>query len=189
MIGVRHSSVTLKLLESSAMSLVTLPHSEFKKLRREFLETTPLTCKSLLDFISSLDKKGCNTYWLRNVAKKAFVKMSAYEVDLLMEHKKRESCPYWLIQWNYSLDGDTPDDHLRFLLDRMDSSLSGLDWKLVPLSTRSELLKIARGYYKSKAAVDRIRELADAEERLSNDLRRVGKLRERVKRDASPTRK
>lgn len=171
------------------MPIANLSRDEIKKLRREFLTAGPITFDSLMEFTASLTRGGCDHYTLRGIASKAVVRMHTHQAGLLVEHAKSGTCPGWLSYWRYSLDEKTPVDHLLFMLERMDDALHGLDWNLVPYTTRMELLKIAQGHRKRKAASDRLDDVAKCEKRIACELESLSKLRERVKRDASPTRK
>lgn len=162
---------------------------EIKKLRKEFLNAGPITFRSLMEFTATLKERGCDQYTLRGVVNKAVVKMKTHEVSLLVEHSKSETCPGWLNYWRYTLDDKTPDEHLSLLQEHMADSLHNLDWDLVCHATKMELLKISRDYRKRKAVSGRLDDVARAEKRIAVELEHLSKLRERVKRDASPTRK
>lgn len=142
-----------------------------------------------MKFTDSLKERGCDPYNLRRLVDKAVVRMTIHEVDLLVEHRNCGTSPAWLSYWRYSLSEKTPDEHLSFMLDSMSDSLRGLDWNLVPSATRIELLKISRDHCKRKAVSGRLDDVVKAEKRIAVELEYLGKLRKRVKRDASPTRK
>lgn len=176
-----------KLLKSSRMASNVLSRDEFKTLRKAFFKTEVITLNSLMDFTDLLLDKNGQDYQLLWVADKAAPKMSSDDVATLLAVKKSTSCPEWLKKWRYLFSDRTPDEHLKFVLDN-GASIVSLNWGMIHSEMRVELLKIVRDGLKLRVENSRLERLAKAEERLASEMKLVAKLKNRTKRDASPTR-